>query len=255
MSLSPAFVRGALSFVAAGVVWEIVARYVVANPLFFSPLSAVFVAAVALWSSGELQQHMLTSFIEFAGGFLLACVLGILCGIAMASSRWLRDCFDPWVSMLYATPTIALGPLFILWMGIGLASKIAIIVLISMFPILINTMAGVRAADRTLIEVARSFGASSAQIYWKIRLPTALPFIIAGLRVSVARALVGVVVAELFGARDGLGFLIVASAQSFDTAGLFVGVLVLAVWGVLAVEFLKWLERWLAPWRFAQGED
>jgi NitT/TauT family transport system permease protein len=105
------------------------------------------------------------------------------------------------------------------------------------------------------MDVAHSFGASESQIYTKVRMPAALPFIIAGLRLSVARALVGVVVAELFGARAGLGFLIVNSAQAFDTAGLFVGVILLAVTGVISVEFLKWLEAKLAPWRFQDSGE
>jgi NitT/TauT family transport system permease protein len=166
-----------------------------------------------------------------------------------------RGLVDPWVSMLYATPIIALGPLFILWLGIGAASKIAIVFLTAVFPILINTVSGLTNTDRNLIEVARSFGAGARQIYIKVRMPAALPFIIAGLRLSVARALVGVVVAELFGARAGLGFLILNSAQAFDTAGLFVGVIILAIAGVVAVELLKWLESALAPWRAQDGDE
>jgi NitT/TauT family transport system permease protein len=247
--------RGLTSIVVAGILWELIAKYLVANTLFLSPLSAVFLRAIELWQTGELQKNMTVSFIEFSVGFGLSVVLGILVGVAMASSKRLNDYLDPWVSMLYATPTIALGPLFILWMGIGLESKIAIVVLISVFPILINTVAGINATDRALLDVVRSFGASPLQIYLKVRFPAALPYIIAGLRVSVARALVGVVVAELFGARAGLGFQIVTSAQSFDTAGLFVGVLILALWGVSAVEFLKWLEKKLAPWRYVQSEE
>jgi NitT/TauT family transport system permease protein len=132
-------------------------------------------------------------------------------------------------------------------MGIGVASKIAVIFLTAVFPILINTLVGLTTTDRILIDVARSLGASPQQIYSKVRMPAALPFIIAGLRVSVARALVGVVVAELFGARAGLGFLIINAAQSFDTAAVFVGVIILAVAGVVSVAALKWLERVMAP--------
>lgn len=255
MDKTRALRRGLLSFLVVAVIWEIAARYLVANPLFLSPPSTVLMRAAQLWHSGDLQSNIGISFVEFAAGFLLSCLLGILGGVAMASSKAVEEYVDPWISMLYAMPTIALGPLFILWLGIGLASKISIIVMIAAFPIVINTMTGLHSADRVLIETARSFGASLSQIYWKIRLPAALPFIIAGCRVSVARALVGVVVAELFGARGGLGYLIVTSAQLFDTAGLFVGVLTLAIWGVLSVEFLKWLERWLAPWRFRQTEE
>ncbi len=181
---------------------------VVDNPLFFASLTAIAQRGWELWRSGELQVHLWVSFVEFAGGFALAAVVGILGGIGMAASRSARGFFDPWVSMLYATPILALGPLFILWLGIGVASKIAIIFLTAVFPILINTLVGLTTTDRILIDVARSLGATPRQIYLKVRMPAALPFIIAGLRLSVARALVGVVVAELFGARAGLGFLI-----------------------------------------------
>ena len=250
----PQLVQWLVSLAIAGVLWEASARLLVDNALFFAPLSAVFVRAAELWSTGELQVHIQVSFIEFFWGFLLSALFGIGFGIVMAESRLVRGLLDPWVSMLYATPVIALGPLFILWLGIGVASKIAIVFLTAVFPILINTIAGLTTTDRTLIEVARSLGATPAQIYRKVRLPSAVPFIIAGLRNSVARALVGVVVAELFGARAGLGFLIVNAAQAFDTAGLFVGVLLFAVAGVLSVEALKWLEIWLAPWRAHNDE-
>jgi NitT/TauT family transport system permease protein len=195
------------------------------------------------------------SFIEFAGGFALAVALGILLGVVLAEFPLIRGLVDPWVSMLYATPIIALGPLFILWLGIGVISKSSIVFLVSVFPILINTVSGLTTTDKVFIEVAESFGANAWQIYVKVRMPAALPFIIAGLRLGVARALVGVVVAELFGARAGLGFLILNSAQSFDTAGVFVGVIILAIAGVLSVELLKWLEFKLAPWRHQESEE
>jgi NitT/TauT family transport system permease protein len=255
LRLSPATWQGIASFGIAGLIWELTARYIVDNPLFLPTLVAVAERALSLWSTGELQEHIWISFIEFAGGFFLAAVFGILAGIGMAASPTARGFFDPWVSMLYATPILALGPLFILWMGIGVASKIAVIFLTAVFPILINTLVGLTTTDRILIDVARSLGASPRQIYLKVRMPAALPFIIAGLRVSVARALVGVVVAELFGARAGLGFLIINSAQSFDTAAVFVGVIILAVAGVASVAALKWIERVMAPWRFENVED
>jgi NitT/TauT family transport system permease protein len=238
-AVSPGILRWIASFAIAIALWELSARLFVANNLFFAPLSAVALRAAELWSTGELQTHIWVSFVEFAGGFALAVVVGILLGIVLAESTLVRGLVDPWISMLYATPIIALGPLFILWLGIGVASKIAIVFLTAVFPILINTVAGL---------------ANGQQIYTKVRLPASLPFIIAGLRLSVARALVGVVVAELFGARAGLGFLILNAAQAFDTAGLFVGVIVLAVAGVISVELLKWLEVTLAPWRSLDDE-
>jgi NitT/TauT family transport system permease protein len=243
-----------VGLIAFALLWEVVARFVVANPLFLPSLGQVAIRGEELWISGELGTHIWVSFQEFAWGFASSAAIGVLAGICLAEWRGLREFVDPIISLLYATPLVALGPLFILWMGIGLFSKVAIIFLVAVFPIIINTVAGLTTTDPTLIDVARSLGGSGAQIYSKVRLPSALPFIIAGLRLSVARALVGVVVAELFGARAGLGFMIVNYAQSFDTAAVFLGVIILAVAGVASVELLKFLEVRLAPWRFEERD-
>ena len=254
-AVKPSTCRAAVSFVFVMVLWEIVARILVKNPLVFAPLTAVMGRTAELWESGELQVHIWTSSQEFMLGFLLACFVGVAFGVVMASSVIVRDFFDPWVSMLYSTPIIALGPLFILWFGIGVSSKVAVIFIVAVFPVLINTFAGLSNTDPNLIEVARSFGSSPTQIFTKVRFPAALPFIIAGLRLGVARGLVGVVVAELFGAKQGLGWLIMISAQTFDTAGLFVGVFILAASGVITVEIIKWTERRLAPWRRQEDRE
>ncbi|MER1968627.1 ABC transporter permease [Castellaniella sp. GW247-6E4] len=243
-----------LSLVLAAVIWEVMGRFVVVSPLLFVPLSEVIARGIELWEAGELQLHVWISFIEFLGGYSLAALVGILLGGLLGSSMRLRTLFEPWVSMLYSTPVIALGPLFILWLGIGVGSKVAIIFLTSVFPILINTSIGLVTTDKTLLEVARSCGATGLQLFWKVRMPSAIPYVIGGLRLGVARALVGVVVAELFGARAGIGFMIMNSTQSFDTASLYVGVLILAVAGVTSVGLLKLLEEKITPWRMT-GED
>lgn len=254
LRVRPSLLRSLASIAGILALWEFSATHLVANQLFFVPLSAVWVRAQELWSTGELQVHISVSAVEVAGGFLLAAVVGIALGVLMAASRIARDLFDPWMSMMYATPIIALGPLFILWLGIGISSKVVIIFLTAVFPIAISTQIGLSTTERSFIEVARSFGASAFQTYYKVRIPSALSFIIGGLRISVARALVGMVVAELFGARAGLGFLIFNATSSFDTAALFVSVTILAVTGVVLVECLKWGERRLAPWRVESGE-
>src|SRR6185503_6057769 len=153
-------------------------------------------------------------------GFAVAAVFGISLGIAIASSDAVRDFVDPWVSAVYATPTVALAPMFIFIFGIDAPSKMAVVFLLAVFPIVINTATGIRSTDQIYIEAARSFSASRAQIFAKVLIPSALPFIVAGLRLGIGRGLVGVVVGELFGARAGLGFLILTSSQTFDTAGL-----------------------------------
>lgn len=241
--------RIAVSILIAAALWETVARFIIDSPLILVPLSTVFSSFLKLVSTGELQKHLYVSGVEFVLGFGLAVVVGIALGMAVATSRMLRDYFDPWISALYTTPSIALAPLFIIWFGIDLGSKIAVIFLVSVFPIIINTSAGIRATDNNLIEAAKSFGASEMQVFRHVLLPSAIPFIVAGLRLGIGRGLVGIVVGELFGSRAGLGFLIVASGQAFDTAGLFVGVLTLAVAGIIAVELCKWVEKRLAPWR------
>jgi NitT/TauT family transport system permease protein len=249
-------IRTLLSVIFAGVLWEIAGRTFLNNPLFFAPLSAVIQKMGELWAKGSLQLDIATSFEEFFIGFVCASIVGIGIGVLMASSKAICQFIDPWVSMLYATPFVALAPLLTLWLGIGLVSHIAVVFIVVVFPVLINAHAGLAASDRDLIEVATSYGADGIQIFTKIRFPGALPFIVAGLRQGVARGLVGVVVAELFGSSAGLGYLILVSGQQFDAAGLLVGILLFALAGIAAVEGIKLIERRIAPWRrLAETEE
>jgi NitT/TauT family transport system permease protein len=182
-------------------------------------------------------------------GFVIGSIAGIAIGLAMASNERVASLLNPWVAGIYATPIIALAPLLILWFGIGIWSKVAVVVSLVIFPVIINTEAGLRATDRQLIELARSFCATRWQIFSKVSLPAALPFIMAGLRLGVGRGLIGVVVGELFGARAGLGFLVVQSAEAFNMPRLFAGVLVLAAAGIVLTSGFQALERRLVPWR------
>jgi NitT/TauT family transport system permease protein len=161
----------------------------------------------------------------------------------------MRTIFTPWVSAIYSTPIVALSPLLILWFGLGLASKVVVVFVVAVFPVLVNTQAGIESADEGLIETARAFGARRTQIFTKVLLPASVPFIVAGLRLGVGRGLVGVVVAELFGATSGLGYMITVASQVFDMGGLFAAVVILAAAGVISTEAIKMLERRLAPWR------
>lgn len=247
---SASFWRKTLSLVTAAVLWEVLARYVIQNKLFFAPLSAVVVRVREMWIEGTLQTDIYASLETFTVGFIAGAAAAIMLGVMMALSEWVRDIVDPWISAMYATPFIALAPLFALWLGIGLAAHAAVVFLGVFFPVLISTYSGLITTEPILLEVARSFNASRRQLFTKVRFPAAVPFIITGLRLGVARGLVGVVVAEIFGAKAGLGYRIVISGNSFDTAGLFAGILLFAIAGVLSVEFLKYVERRLAPYRF-----
>ena len=199
--------------------------------------------------NGELMRHMGVSALEFVLGFALSAVVGIALGFLMATSRRAQDILDPWVSFFYSSPLVALMPFFLLIFGIGLASKVAIVFVIAVFPILLNAFVGIRSADPNLLEVAKAFNCTRGQIFTKILMPAALPFVIVGLRLGIGRALTGVVVGELFASRAGVGYLITSAGLSFDTATVFLGVLIFSLMGVLLMEGLKYLEQRLAPWR------
>jgi NitT/TauT family transport system permease protein len=241
-------VRGLLSLVIVGLVWEIAGRSG-RWPLILAPISDIWIKFLQLAATGELMRHVLVSLNEFFVGFAIAAVLGILLGIAIASSETVKDFVDPWVSAIYATPTVALAPLFIFMFGIDAPSKMAVVFLLAIFPVVINTATGIRSTDQVYIEAARSFSASRAQIFTKVLIPSALPFIVAGLRLGIGRGLVGVVVGEFIGARAGLGYLIFRSSQAFQIDAMWAGVFLLAGTGVVAVIVLQKIERRMAPWR------
>ena len=229
--------------------WEIISRFIVGSKLFLAAPTQVFLALIDLSVSGELQKHIGTSTLEFLLGYGIACLLGVALGFVMASSKAGKQALQPWVSGLYATPTVALAPLFILWFGIGILSKVVVVAVLVVFPVTINTETGLRATPSQLVETVRSFGANARQIFFKVSLPSALPFIFAGFRLGIGRGLIGVVVAELFGARAGLGQMISQSAETFNMPNLFAGVTVLAVAGIVMTNGFVWLEQKLLPWR------
>jgi len=241
--------RAVLSVLGGLVIWELVGRFVVTNPILFAPFSKVLEAGWELFVNGELQRHLAVSSVEFTLGFGLATIVGVLLGFLMATNRFAQDILDPWVSFLYSSPLVALIPFFILVFGVGISSKVAIIFTVAIFPILLNAFVGVRSANADLLEVGAAFNCSHAQIFSKILFPAALPYVIVGLRLGIGRALTGVVVSELFGSTAGLGWLIGTAGQSFDTPTVLFGVLMFSTIGVAMVESLKWVERLLAPWR------
>jgi NitT/TauT family transport system permease protein len=239
---------GLLSVVGGLLLWEFLSRVVVANPLFLAAPTQIVWAIYDLARTGQLWHHVGVSAIEFALGYVIASLLGIIAGLGMASSPTVKQALQPWMVGLYATPTIALAPLFILWFGIGIWSKVLVVILLVFFPVAINTEAGLRTTSERLIEMLRSFGASEQQIFFKVALPSAVPFILAGLKIGIGRGLIAVVVAELFGSRAGLGRLISASADAFNMPELFAGVVVLALAGIILTSGFSFLESRLVPW-------
>jgi ABC-type nitrate/sulfonate/bicarbonate transport system permease component len=251
----PRLWRSLISLVIVLGGWELVGQYVLTNKLFFVPLSDVLRAIVELWQKGELQRHIGASFKAIGYGMALAGVVGVSFGIVMGASRTFADYTEVYLNALYSTPLVAIAPLLILWLGIGIASKIAVVFLISVFPIVISTASGVRNVEHHYIDVARAFGAVRNQIVAKVMIPAALPFVLTGIRLAIGRAIVGVVVGELFGANAGLGYLIYTSGQTFDVPSLFAGVLCLAFAGVSLTWLLQKLETRLVRWKPAPLED
>ena len=239
---------GVLSVLGGLLFWELVSRLLVANALFLAAPSQIVYAIYQLTLTGELGRHIYISSIEFVIGYVIAAVIGIALGFGMANNARFKQAMQPWISGFYATPTIALAPLFILWLGIGIWSKVLVVIFLVLFPVTINTEAGLRTTSERLIEMLKSFGASRSQIFFKVSLPSALPFILAGLKLGIGRGLIGVVVAELFGSRAGLGRLISQSADAFNMPELFAGVIVLAVAGIAMTAGFGWLEKRLVPW-------
>jgi NitT/TauT family transport system permease protein len=242
------YLAGVLSVLGGLALWELISRYLVANALFLAAPSQIVVAVVRLARSGQLWRDIVVSASEFALGYVIACVLGIALGLAMAWNKTAKQSLQPWVSGLYATPIIALAPLFILWFGIGIWSKVVVVISLVIFPVAINTEAGLHTTSERLIEMLRSFGATPRQIFMKVSLPSAVPFILAGLKLGIGRGLIGVVVAELFGSRAGLGNLISQSADAFNMPELFAGVVILAAAGIVLTAAFGWLEGRLVPW-------
>jgi NitT/TauT family transport system permease protein len=238
-----------IAFVVLAALWEATGRFFITGRFAFAPLSVVLVETYKQFASGAIYIHLLTSGYELALGFGLASVFGIVMGVLIGVNRAASDYFLPVIYAANATPIVALAPLFILLFGVGVVSKVVVIFLLCYFAVLVNTVAGVRTVDRALVEAARAFCASREQIVWKVLLPNSIPFIVAGLRAALGRGLVGVIVAELYGASAGLGWLAWSASEQMNAKLLFVAVTILAVAGVTCTLALDVLERRIAPWR------
>jgi NitT/TauT family transport system permease protein len=233
--------------------WELYGRSV--NPILFTYPSAIGSAFAELTRSGELQSYLLQSLQVLAWGLFFSVAIGLPVGVLIARFTTIELATDLYINALYSTPMVAVVPLIVLWFGFKVPAKVVIVFLFMVFPILINTQQGVKNVDRGLLEVARSFCSTERQLWGDVILPSALPFIAAGLRLAIGRGLVGMVIAEFYTSIAGLGYMIVRYANSFETAKLFVPIVVLMVMGVLLVQAAKALEFWIAPWqRRGQGE-
>jgi ABC-type nitrate/sulfonate/bicarbonate transport system permease component len=229
------------------VAWEFYGRRT--DPLLLAYPTGVVAAAFQLIASGELLRQLAVSLATLGVGFGISVVLGVGLGLVMGRSRIAEATLDPHLNALYATPQVALTPLLMMWFGLGFTVKAVLIFLFAFFPILINTASGVRNVSASTIEVGRAYMASERQILLKVVFPAALPFIMAGIRLAVGRAIVGMVVAELFTAITGLGAMLTLYGNLFETAKMFVVVIVLGLLGVVLIRATQALERRMARWK------
>ena len=242
-----------LGSVAVGIfliIWELTGNtFQWINPMFMSAPSLIFKAAYEMFRSGEIYHDLYISGVELLGGYFLAVAVAIPLGILVGWYKRLSYVLDPFINAMNATPRVALLPLIIIWLGIGILSKVGIIFLGAVFSILINTRDGVKTTPVNLLNAARSFGASEWMVFKAVVLPSTVPFILTGLRLAVGRALVGVLVGELYAATAGIGFMITVAGATFQTDKVFVGVLIFALSGMIGMEILTKIERKFDRWR------
>jgi len=219
------------------------------SPLFMSGPSAIVRQFHELWVRGTLLSDLAYSGRNFAVGFAMALVAGVVLGLIVGWYRRVRLLADPFLNALFATPRVAMVPLIIIWFGVGMWSKVFIVFLSAFFPILVNTIGGVRAIDADLLRAARAYCASDWQIFTTLALPGSVPFILTGVRQGVALGLIGVVVGEMFGGSQGVGFMVAYGGQTFATDTLFVGVVIIAGAGILLTSLAERLERRFSRWR------
>lgn len=242
-----------LSLVLLLIVWEYYGRHT--NPILFTYPTAVARAFVQLVISGELQDYMRESLLVLTYAFILSMVVGVLLGVLMGRSSMVEWATDIYINALYSTPMVAVVPLIVLWFGFRVPAKVIIVFLFMVFPILLNTYQGVKDVDRNLLEVARSFCSTEGQLWRHLIIPSAIPFIVVGVRLAIGRGLVGMIVAEFYTSITGLGYMIVRYANAFETDKLFVPIVVVMVLGVGLMWLAKLIEARIAPWRNTEERE
>jgi NitT/TauT family transport system permease protein len=240
---------GSAGIVAFMAVWQAIASAKIVPPLFLPGPIDIFWALVAYVDEGFIWEDLKVSGQELINGYVLAILVGLPIGLLSGWYRRVSKVFDPFINFMNAMPRIALVPLLIIWFGIGIWSKVAIVFLSSIFPIIINTQAGIRNLDAGWLKTARSFGAGDLQIFRTVALPGAIPFILTGMRIGVGHALIGVVVGELVAARAGVGLMMITAGETFETAKVFAGLFIVSSAGVLLVYLISLVERRFQSWR------
>ena len=234
---------------ALAVWWELAPRLGLTDPAFFPPLSEVLGAGWALAQNGQLWQHTSASVARALGGFAIAVLYAVPLGLAIGWYRRLGEFLNPLIELLRNTAPLALLPVFLLLLGIGEVSKVAMVVYACSWPLLLNTIAAVKQVDPLLIKSARTMGASARQLFIKVILPASVPTIFVGIRLASATAILVLVAAEMVGAKSGLGYLVIYAQYSFLIGDMYFGIIAITFIGVLFNALLQLVERRLTAWK------
>lgn len=240
---------GVIGFVVVSVIWELAADAGLFRRSLLSSPSGIWHAAVADFGSGSIWPHIATSLTEFGVGFAAALVIGVPLGLAIGTFRRLDSFVSVLLYGIYATPKAALVPLIILVFGVGLESKFIVVFLLAFFSIVVSIVSGVHSVAQRHLDISRSFGAPAWLVFRSVVLPSTFPFVLSGIRIAAGRALVGVVIAELVSANEGIGYYISFFGTFLDTSRVMLGVVLLGVFGVVLGEVIRRLERRFDVWR------
>ncbi len=228
--------------------WEAMVRVAQVPAFILPPPSQVVVALYRGFASGVYLRNLQVTLVETLLGFAAGSALGFLLGTAVAMNRYVEYFLYPYIVMFQSLPKVALAPLIVIWFGLGLTSKVINAALVAFFPLLVNTMVGLRSADEDRVSLMRSLAASETQIFWMLRLPNALPFVMAGLDIAMILALIGAIVAEFTGATSGLGTLILSMTYTMDVSGQFSVLLILSIVGLLLNRLVLLVRRRVLFW-------
>ena len=231
------------------VIWQAIALRRVVPELFLPGPTDIFAALGGLFASGTIWRDLWVSGQELIYGYLLAVTFALPLGLLMGWYKRVGYAIDPFVSFFYSTPRIVLVPLLIIWFGIGIYSKIAVVFLGAVFPMIVSTMSGVRNVDSSLVKAARSFGASDMQLFRTVVFPGSVPFVLTGLRLGIGHALTGVVVGELVAAQAGIGLMMATAGSTFQTSKVFAGMFIVAGSGIALTLLLQKIEQRFQSWK------
>jgi NitT/TauT family transport system permease protein len=236
-----------ISIIALAVLWEIAGPTV--DSVLIPPLSKIASAWVRLLMSGKLLSNLAMSLWTLAAGFFLAVIIGVIVGLLMGRFRAVEHFLDLYINALMSAPMTAFVPVLILWFGLGIESRVAVVFLFAVFVIVINTMTGVKQVDRTFVEMGRSFGAKEAEVFFKIILPAAMPAVMAGIRLGMGRAVKGMVTAEMLLTLTGIGAMIMQYGSAFATDALFAVILTILIVAMITMKLVRLVDQRLTGWK------